>query len=163
MDKRIKDLIDFTRDKFGLQQYFLHTYEIRRSTTIFDKTVYTLGMEWFPNHEKDWQDEDYNPEGTAVIEIDIHSQKVYTVIFTGGVSYGNKNFTFISIDEIVKWVEKETGLKHQQQFEFWKEEEGEIHFKECINGVAVSPSGSIEVRFDDAGKLTLFLVMWPVS
>ncbi|WLR57286.1 hypothetical protein LC048_10730 [Mesobacillus subterraneus] len=158
MDKRMKDLVDFIRDKYGLKKYFLHTYQIRSNTTIFNETVYTLDMEWFPDHEKDWQDEDFNPEGTAYIEMDIHSKEVFTVIFTGGRSYANKKFSFNDRDEIIKWIEKETGLKYQQQFHFWKEEEGKIHFKECINGVAVSPSGSIEVKFDDAGKLTQLFV-----
>ncbi|MFL0363910.1 hypothetical protein ACH0BF_12905 [Pseudobacillus sp. 179-B 2D1 NHS] len=159
MDKRIKELIDYTREKYGLHEYHLHTFHINRSTTIFNETVYTLSMEWFPNDIKDWGDETCNPEGTACIEIDLHSRKVRSVIYVGGRSYTDSmTFDLNNKDGIIKWIEKETGLNYKKQFEFWKEEERELHFKECIDGFAVSPSGYIECKLDEEGKLILFSV-----
>src|SRR5699024_7313440 len=38
------------------------------------------------------------------------------------------------------------------------EEEGELLFNEVIDGIAVSPSGSIEIKYDEEGNLTLFAV-----
>lgn len=160
MDKRIQDLVDFTRDKYGLSQYYLHKWDILRSITIFKNTVYRLSMEWFPNHIKDWDDETYNPEGTACIEVDIHSRKLKSLIFSGGISYVNRmKFDLNHKDEIIHWIEKETGLNYGKQFEFWKQEGRELHFKECIDGVKVSPSGYIELKLDEEGKLTFFSVI----
>ncbi|MGN7479861.1 hypothetical protein ACTHOQ_18750, partial [Solibacillus silvestris] len=123
-------------------------------------TVYSLSMEWFPNHIKNWDDETYNPEGTGVIEIDIQSRKTKRVIFSKGISTIDDGMTFDlkNRDEIIKWIEKETGLDYGRQFKLWREEERELHFKECIDGVAVSPSGNIELKLDKEGRLLLFSV-----
>ena len=159
MDNRLQELVDFTRDKYGLSEYYLHRWDLTRTTTIFNETVYKLGMEWFPKSNEDWDDETTNPEGTASIEIDIHSRKVARVIFVGGKSYADSHkFDLNNKDGIIKWIEKETGLNYGGQFEFWKGEERELHFKECIDGFSVSPSGSIDFRVDEEGKLTLFSV-----
>ncbi|KIL80145.1 hypothetical protein [Bacillus badius] len=160
MDKRIKDLIDFTREKYGLVEYYLHTWNIHRHPTVFNDTVYTLSMEWFPNSMKNWDDQDLNPEGTASIEIDIHSRKASSVIFVGGISYAHeKAFDLSHKEKIIEWIEQETGLTYEKEFEFWKEEEREIYFKACIDGMAVAPSGSIELKLDQDGKLILFSVI----
>ena len=116
-------------------------------------------MEWLPNHIKNWGDETYNPEGTVCIEIDIHSRKTKRAIFSKGISsVDGMTFDLNNRDEIIKWIEKETGLNYGRQFKFWKEEERELHFKECIDGVAVSPSGNIEVKLDTEGRLILFSI-----
>ena len=116
-------------------------------------------MEWLPNHIKNWGDETYNPEGTVCIEIDIHSRKTKRVNFSKGIStVDGMTFDLNNRDEIIKWIEKETGLNYGRQFKFWKEEERELHFKECIDGVAVSPSGNIEVKLDTEGRLILFSI-----
>ena len=43
-------------------------------------------------------------------------------------------------------------------FNYIKKSEGELQFKECFEGVAVSPSGFIDVKFNQEGKLTSFSV-----
>ena len=159
MDKRIEELVNFTKEKYCLHECYLHTFDINRGTTIFKDTVYSLTMEWFPNHIKKWDDETYNPEGTVCIEIDIHSRKTERIIFSKGIStVDSMTFDLNNRDEIIKWIEKETGLKYGRQFKFWKEEERELHFKECIDGVAVSPSGNIELKLDKEGRLILFSI-----
>ena len=50
MDKRVQQLIDFTKSKFGLNNYYLQQYHFYRNVNIFNKTIYTLCMDWFPNH-----------------------------------------------------------------------------------------------------------------
>ena len=160
MDKRIKELIDFTKEKYGLTEYFLHKWDINRSTTIFNETVYTLSMEWFPNSNIEWENNDLNPEGTASIEIDIHTRKVKSVIFVGGISYADgMRFDLTNKSEVIKWVEKETGLTYGKQFMFSGEKDRELRFKECIDEISVSPSGFIELKVDEKGKLTFFSVM----
>lgn len=99
------------------------------------------------------------PEGTAIIDIDVNSRQFESIIFVGGQSYA-KGITFRNLDtnDIIEWIENETGLCYEKQFQLWKEEERALHFQECIHGVAVSPSGTIEINFDEEGKLTLFSV-----
>ena len=117
-------------------------------------------MEWFPNHVTEQEDDGSNPEGTACIEINVKTRKFESAIFVMGKSYAEDGIMFANrnTEDIIKWVEDETGLTYGKQFQLYKEEEGEVHFQECIDGVAVSPSGSIEVKFDREGKLTLFSV-----
>ncbi|WP_077620734.1 hypothetical protein [Bacillus sinesaloumensis] len=158
MDKRTQEIIDFTREKFGLWDYYLERHSFDRTVTIFNETVYTMTMEWFPNEAKDQVIEDENPDGTAVITLDIHSNRFESVIFVMGQTFAKDGVTFKDKNDSMKWIEKETGLTYGQQFELHKEEEGELHFRECIEGVALSPSGLIEVKYDPEGRLTLFTV-----
>ncbi|WP_332306433.1 major tail protein [Bacillus timonensis] len=158
MDEKTKELIDFTRGKFGLEDYYLERYSFNRTVNIFNETVYTLSMEWIPNHVTGLVD-DENPVGTAVIEIDIHSMKLQSVIFVMGQTFAKDGVIFEDKNDIIKWIEQETGLMYEQQFQLRKEEEGEMHFIECIDGVPVSPTGMIEVRFKQDGKLTFFQSM----
>lgn len=156
MDERTQELVDFTREKFGLWDYYLETYSFNRSVSIFNETIYTLSMEWFPNHCVGQEYEDENPDGTAVITIDVKSRNFESVIFVMGQTFATNGVTFTDKNDIIKWIEQETGLAFEQQFQLHKEEEGELHFKECIDGIAVSPSGMIQVNFDQDGRLTLF-------
>ncbi|SET71097.1 hypothetical protein SAMN05216389_12227 [Oceanobacillus limi] len=159
MDKRVQALVALTKTKFGLHNYYLKNHRLDRDVNLFRETVYTLSMEWFPNHIMEMEDDDTNPEGTAVIDIEVTTQKVKSVIFVGGKTFANGvTFSRSNTDDIIKWVEKETGLNFGTQFQIRKEEVGELTFSECIDGVAVSPSGSIEVEYNEAGKLTLFSI-----
>ena len=42
MDKRIEELIDYTKTTLGLDSYYLQTYTLHRRRNIFNKTVYIL-------------------------------------------------------------------------------------------------------------------------
>ncbi|MBD3109281.1 hypothetical protein IEO70_13090 [Bacillus sp. AGMB 02131] len=159
MDKRIKELVDFTREKYGLYNYVLHTFSIHRNITIFKETVYSLNMEWFPNSAKDWDNEEENPDGSAYIELDMQTRKVKSIVFGGGISFVNSlKFDVDNKNEIIKWIERETDLRYGEQFLLRKEEDREFQFNDCIDGVKVSPSGSIDFRLDEEGRLTFFSV-----
>lgn len=158
MDTRIKELINATQQTYGLDNYHLHTYEIYREVTILGETDYLLSMEWFPSHNREWK-EDYNPEGTAVITIDLQSRNYKSVIFVGGKSYANGTpFQNIDFNGVIRWIEAEAGRQYGKQFYLVKEERGEYHFAECIDGIPVSPSGRIELRFDAEGRLVFYSV-----
>lgn len=117
-------------------------------------------MEWFPKHATEPTDDDSNPEGAAVIEINVATRKFESVIFVMGKTFAKDRVMFADLDTktIIKWIECETGLTYRKQFQLHKESEGELHFKECYEGVAVSPSGFIDVKFNQEGKLTSFSV-----
>ncbi|MEH7385660.1 hypothetical protein V7147_09660 [Bacillus sp. JJ1521] len=156
LDNRIQELLDFTREKFGLWDYYLKSHSFDRRVNIFNKTIYTLSMEWFPNDVAEPMDEDENPDGTASIEIDIQTRRFQSAIFVMGQTFAKNGVTFADKNEIIKWVEQETGIMYEQQFKLRKEEKGELHFSECIDGVDVSPSGMIDVKYDHGGRLTSF-------
>lgn len=160
MDKRIQELIDRTKIKFGLDNYYLKRQSLNRDVDIFNVTSYTLCMEWFPKHITEIEDDDSNPDGTAVIEIDVNSPKYKRVIFVMDKTYATNGVSFANLgtNDIIKWIEQETGFIYGKQFQLDQEEEGELYFKEGIDGVAVSPSGYIELEFDKEGKLILFAV-----
>ncbi|WP_062105520.1 hypothetical protein [Bacillus niameyensis] len=160
MDTRMVELINLSKAKFGLSNYYLHRHSFYRNVDIFNKTNYILSMEWFPNDVTEQVDEDTNPDGTAFIEINVNSCKFESAIFVMGKTYAEDGITFANSDtnDIIKWIEQETGLIYRRQFQLHKEAEGELQFKECIEGVAVSPSGFIDIKFNQEGKLTSFSV-----
>ncbi|QTM98488.1 hypothetical protein ERJ70_03765 [Sediminibacillus dalangtanensis] len=160
MDKRIQALVDLTKEKFGLQNYYLGRHDLNRSVTIFKETNYTLTMEWFPAHAPKPGEDDLNPEGTAVIEIDIHQQVFISAIFVGGKSFAENGISFssLSTDAVIGWVEKETGLVFGKQFSVQKTSRQEYRFQACVNGTAVSPGGQIEVKMDKKGQLLFFSI-----
>src|SRR5690625_2757960 len=116
MDDRIRALIDYTKSKFGLNNYFLKRHELYRDVNMFNETEYTLSMEWFPNHITDDEgDEDLNPQGTAVIDVDVQDRTFNSVVFVEGVSYANGIiFSDYDTQDIIKWIEKETGLRSEE-------------------------------------------------
>ncbi|MFD2655194.1 hypothetical protein [Gracilibacillus thailandensis] len=160
MDERIKKLIELTKTKFGLGNYYLKRYSIERNLTIFNETKYILSMEWFPDQVTVDEDDELNPEGTAVIEMDIHTQQFNSAIFVGGKTYADNGVTFddLDINIITNWIEKETRLTYGKHFQLKKEEENRLLFEECIDGIAVSPGGFIDVEWDSKGQLTSFTV-----
>ena len=160
VDRRIQELIEFTKVKFGLDNYYLQHHSISRNVNIFNDTNYTLCMEWFPNHVTEQEDDGSNPEGTAIIETNVATRKFESAIFVMGKTYAKDGITFANLgtNEIIKWIERETGLIYGKQFQLHKEEEGELLFTECIDGVSLSPSGFIDVKFNGEGKLTSFSI-----
>lgn len=159
MDQRLKEIAARTKAKFGLANYYLKRHGLHRHVTIFNETVYTFAMEWFPKDVEEPEDGS-NPDGTAVIEIKIPSEQVGSAIFVMGKSNAENGiqFTESRTENIIQWVEQETGLIYERQFELQKEKENSLLFKEVVDGIAVSPSGSIEVKWDEKGNLTFFSV-----
>lgn len=158
MDDRILEIVQLTSKRLGLENYYLHTYKLYEHINIFNETNYTLVMEWYPNNIV-IVDDDLNPEGTAVIEIDIHSKKITSIIFVGEKNYADgiiyNNF---ETENIIEWIERETGLTYGEQFQLDKQEERELHFKSYINDILVSPSGLIKITFDEKKRLTSFCI-----
>lgn len=160
MEPRLSVLIDFIREKFGLEQYNLHQHRFSRTIDLFKNTNYTLCTEWYPNHIDELVvEEEINPEGTAVIEIDITNYQIKSAIFVGERSFSNQNtFLGLNTSEIINWVAEHTGLLFNKQFRLIEAENGRFYFKSCLNGQEVSPVGNIELKYDHEGKITFFSV-----
>lgn len=156
MDFRMQELVEFTQKKFGLSNYYLHEQQFYRSVDIFNKTIYTLSMEWFPNDAV--QDDDgLNPEGTVSFEINLKSRK-FERIFVKGKPYAEDGITFSNLNKeaVIKWIESETALTYGEQFQLIREEDGEFYFMSCVDSVTVYPPGYIDIKFNEEGKLTMF-------
>ncbi|MFD1175176.1 hypothetical protein ACFQ3W_02470 [Paenibacillus puldeungensis] len=157
MDTRIAEWVDQAKVKFGLSAYVLNSCKIHRRVELVNQTVYYLTMEWWPSAVAEPQEEGYNPEGTAVIKLDLNRLKWASVIFVGGQSYADTiTFERTDLDRIIPWIEQETGLTYGKQFKLMNQKEDGFTFQECLDGIPVSPTGLIEVKFDLEGKLTFY-------
>lgn len=82
----------------------------------------TLCMDWFPSHITERVVKDENPDGAAVIELDVNRRQWESIVFVGGQTYADGiMFRHTDATQIIQWVEDETGLKHGKQFELIKE------------------------------------------
>lgn len=159
MDMRIQALVDEVKVKLGLEGYDLRRHSLTREVTLFRETEYTLGMEWFPKHVTQEEEDGFNPEGACVVEVDIASRKIKSVVFVQGKTFAKRGICFANLhrNDIIKWLEQETGLTYGKQLRLQKEEEGRLYFEKCINGIPLYPSGYIELQFDRRGNLTFFV------
>ncbi|WP_018663508.1 hypothetical protein [Heyndrickxia acidiproducens] len=159
MDPKTQELVELVKRKFGLEEYFLKRYAFYRSVDIYQETQYALSMEWFPFGVIE-EDEDLNPDGTAVIEIDVQSRRIMRAIFVGDKTFALNGIVFkdLKTDDMISWIEKETGLVFGKQFYLFREEEGELEFRSGVNGMPTLPPGLIEIQYDSAGRLTLISV-----
>ncbi|MDQ0270614.1 hypothetical protein [Cytobacillus purgationiresistens] len=158
MDSRIKELVDYSKLKWGLEEYYLHDFSIYQNVNAFHETIYSLCTEWFPTHIAENSEDDLNPEGTAVITINLGSRKFESVIFVGDKTFANGVSFPKETSKVIEWIEQETQLTYMKQFQLVNEEKGKLSFKGCIDGIAVSPSGYIELNFDENRNLTFFSV-----
>src|SRR5699024_10086347 len=109
VSEEIKELIHFTKQKFGLDHYYLKNNELYRQVNIFNETDYILSMEWFPNHIPDREDDGSNLDGVAVIEIDVHRMQFRCVIFVGEKSFADViGYENEDVNEVNNWLEQET-------------------------------------------------------
>lgn len=158
MDSRIQTFVDQAKTTFGLGNYYLHQHSLWRDVNHFNETSYTLCLEWFPNGTE--SDEDgSNPNGTASIEYNVNTGKLKNAIFVMGETYAQDGITFNGgTEEVIKWIEQETGLTNNEQFQLHNETVNEIEFRAFIDGIPVSPAGNIEVKWNENRELTFFSV-----
>ncbi|WP_141499863.1 hypothetical protein [Paenibacillus luteus] len=159
MHPKIESYIEWAIFKFGLEHYTLERHHLYRSINQFNETVYSLSMEWFPGHhtQQEQDTSDYNPIGTAVIDLDIDRSVVNSILFVGGKSYASRSmFSSMEDKEIKKWIEAETGLRFGVHLQLAKQNERTYSFTGCIDGIALSPPASIELEFDQEGRLTKY-------
>ncbi|MED1608105.1 hypothetical protein P4U90_22570 [Cytobacillus kochii] len=117
INEQEQKIIEWTRLKFGLAHYDLCRSSYSRRVTLFNETVYQYCMEWFPK-EAGIVEENLNPEGTAVITIDLQTNKVESAIFVEGKTYAEHGVVFHQrdVESIIKWIEAETNLIYGRHF-----------------------------------------------
>lgn len=164
MDERIKQLVDMTAEKFSLDNYYLAEHNINRDVELFQETIYTLSMEWLPEGEKS-EEEGLNPPGSAIIELDIHNERYLSVIFVmektlveQGIAFNNDQ-----VSEAIAWVEAETGLVCGRDVEVERQDEHSVTLQANVDGIRLSPAPTIRVKWDEAGRLTLYSFILPTA
>ncbi|MBP2076344.1 hypothetical protein [Oceanobacillus polygoni] len=158
MDERIQKIIDFTADKFKLEAFYLKRHSIFREKVDQNDESFVLNMEWFPN-DAIISDEDLNPAGTVSIDIDIHTRLIRRVIFVEGENKLEADLPKSGNTELaIEWIEQETGLEFGRQFKLVHEDDKELFFQAAVDNIAVFPSGSIQMEFNDGHKLALFSI-----
>lgn len=157
MHEMLQEIVDHTADKFGLHNYYLKRHHVYREKNNFNETSYQLAMEWFPSDVDDG-DDDYNPAGTAVIEVDIHTRRLKSMVFVQEVSYADSILTTSDMEMIIEWIEEETGLEFGRQFKLVHDEDGSLRFQAAVDNVPVFPAGSIQVHFNEKDQLVLFSI-----
>lgn len=151
------ELVTLTKRALGLNDYRLHTYRFRRKGNLLGKTEYTLEMEWLPPHADPPDEDGSNPPGTACVEVDVHSRRFQSIIFVGGQSAA-EGIRFLGEDgqDVIRWMEKETGLVYGEHFYLIQKEQGKYQFAAGVKGVPVAPAGILEIELDGEGKLIFF-------
>lgn len=157
MDTKLQALIDYFTEHFGLEHYQLERYSFYKESLYNGEFQYQCTMELFPNATKDEAEEDLNPPGTAVIEYNLTTQKLVSVLFVNGQSFSTKTFfKEQTVRDIASWVEEQTGYHYDKDFFVTDTLDNGYEFKTDFHGISSSPSGTIEVEFDEEGKLTSF-------
>lgn len=156
MDPRIKKWVDLTRETLGLHNYSLHRTFIHSSLNMFSETEYDLQMDWFPKDFATSNEDEINPPGTAIVKLNLKKGRFRSIIFVEGKKETPLRFPSEDLSSLIQWIEQETGLSYETQFQFVKQEEQRRIFRSCYKGVPVSPFAEIEVSLDDKGYLFFY-------
>ncbi|HAM80840.1 hypothetical protein [Ornithinibacillus bavariensis] len=143
----------------GLDHYVLERSHIFSETNLNNRTSYILSLELFPTEEASEEHEDFNPTGTASLDIDFHTNKLRRIIFVNGVSFANEHsLPTPEIENVIEWIEEVTDMMFGRQFKLVYEGDREYRFQATVDNMEVAPTGEIEVRFNDTNQLTMFSI-----
>ncbi|GGJ53718.1 hypothetical protein [Virgibacillus salexigens] len=161
MHESIQQLISHTAERLGLHTYYLKHHYFTKQKNAIGEIQYELTMEWFPNDHTDHQEDELNPPGTAVVDVDIHTGKIQTIIFVEGTSYStSESLANIASNSeaAIEWIEEMTDLEFGRQFQLISESEREMQFRAAVDNIPVYPGGVIQVEFNQEGQLVLFSI-----
>jgi len=155
MEESIQALIDHTKTICGLDTYILKTSHIFHDV----QDGYVFCSEWIPKETPVQENEDTNPPGTAIIEINFHTKALKSIIFVEGKSFIEEgSLPSRDRDQLLDWIEEQTDMTYGRQFKLIKENTNSLEFQASIDNMPVAPSGSIRVEFNETGQLVLFSV-----
>lgn len=155
MSSRIQTWIEVLTNDWGLKEFELGNSSIRREVSSIQTTEYRLDLEWFPSGSV--MEEDMNPPGRIRAEVNL----TYGLLtrFVVGLSEDYRGnpplLSGVGLKNIVAWIESETGLKYEVDFQFNRENKEddctEYFFSSIIHNRVVSPSGYIDVKVNEKG------------
>lgn len=158
MDERLKKIIDQTSLTFGLEEYRLETWQLLKRVSEKGTRIYSVTMDWLPKDTLELTEEDASPEGSVTIEYLISEGRYESVVFVQGKSYSTKKlFEKKTVEEVARWVKRETGLVLGEDIRVSEIQENGYQFQSDIDGISLSPDTMIEVKFDEDGKLLYFV------
>lgn len=159
MDSRLLKIVEKIKVDYGLESYTLINHEVYKERDHAGYAYYTFDMEFFPAEKyiSEEIEEGINPDGTAVVSYHIQKELIQSVTFVGGKSYAETiHFTEKTAEEVAAWIESETGFCYGTQFKLVGVMENGFRYETDVDGVKLSSAGSIDVEFDDLGKLTSY-------
>ncbi|RYG72552.1 hypothetical protein EU245_10135 [Lentibacillus lipolyticus] len=159
MNEQLQELVNATQETLGLNNHLLKRYHFFRETNHFNETIYMMNMEWSPN-DADSLHEDFNTAGTAVVDVNFHTRDIRRIVFVQDVNNADHSMypAAAAKEQVIEWIEDMTGLTFGRQFLIAQEEEQAMSFGAAVDNIPVSPTGTIEVTFNDDGVLTLFSI-----
>ncbi|MBU5266627.1 hypothetical protein [Virgibacillus proomii] len=158
MHERIQQIIDNTANWLGLDAYYLKRHSF--SKNIEGKICYVVTMEWFPNGKAE-TDDGLNPPGTAVVDVEVESEQIKSILFVEDISYAKReelSNLYQNSEKIIEWIEELTGLEFGKQFQLIHETADTMRFRAAIDNIPIYPEGTIEVSFNQNGQLTTFYI-----
>ncbi|GAQ17075.1 hypothetical protein OPHB3_1000 [Oceanobacillus picturae] len=159
MNERLQELADSCQKNYGLDNYYLERYHLFRDDNSNVENAFLFSMEWVPRVVEGEVEEGLNPPGTAVIEIELESKKLRHFTFVQDANLVEEQF-FPQLKDgseaIIEWVEETTALEFGRQFQLKEEAENGLRFLAAADNIPVFPVGTIEVMFNEEGKLSQF-------
>lgn len=159
MNNQLAEWIEMIQVKFGLDGYTCFDTSTAYEKNDWNRTNYRFTTEWLPPGHAGREEDESNPKGTAVVELDAKTGRLNSAIFVGGEA-PKHGLCFLSgnKEEVIRFVEQETGWTYGHQFIDADATQHDFEFRTAYNGTPLSPEGYINVSLDDQKKLTFFSV-----
>ncbi|OES46656.1 hypothetical protein [Domibacillus iocasae] len=159
---QLKQWTDMIEVKFGLSGYTCFETMTAYEKNDWNETDYRFTTEWLPPGVHEREEDESNPKGTAVIELDAKTGRLNSAIFVGGEA-PRHGLCFLKgeKEEVIRFVEQETGWTYGDQFIDAKPLGHNFSFQTAYKGIPVSPEGFIHVSLDEQKKLTFFSKQGP--
>ncbi|GGA82863.1 hypothetical protein [Ornithinibacillus halotolerans] len=158
MNENIQEIASSLQEKYGLDEYLLKRSHLHYELTLDNQTNYILSLEWFLKDTTE-EEENFNPAGSCVMDIDFHTKAIRRIIFVNDVSYAKEGiFPSSDIENVIEWIEELTDMMFGRQFKLVQEEDTDFYFEATVDNMEVAPTGSIKVSFNDKDQLTEFSI-----
>ncbi|MDY0394352.1 hypothetical protein RWE15_07585 [Virgibacillus halophilus] len=161
MDEQLRNIASDVQAAYGLEEYYLKEQDccLFRERNALHESIYIYSMTFYPQRYAENEQEDENPEGAAIVEINFHSKQLRRMVFVQGKSFANQTGAYPDNDResVIDWVENRTGLAWGRQFQLAESSDGTYKFHATVDNIPVHPGGIIKVRFADQ-KLVSFSI-----
>ncbi|WP_050180027.1 hypothetical protein [Domibacillus robiginosus] len=159
INNQLAEWIERIRVKFVLDGYTCFDTITAYEKNDWNKTSYRFITEWLPPGHTTRKEDESNPAGTAVVELDAKTGRLNSAVFVDGQA-PEHGLSFFSgnKEEIIRFVEQETGWTYGHQFIDAASANHDFEFQTAYKGIPLSPEGYIHVSLDDQKKLTFFSV-----
>ncbi|OEH56102.1 hypothetical protein AQ616_00870 [Oceanobacillus sp. E9] len=161
MNKKVKQLIEDTKNKWLLSNYTLESHSFFQEKMDSHKPGFVLSMTWKPSSSATNDNTEEVAElSTINIDLNLDSGNVRRMLFTNYNNNLEENLfpNQEDTETIIEWVEIQSGLEFGRQFTLIDQSETELTFQASVDNISVFPSGSIQIKFNEEGKLVQFTI-----